>query len=85
MTTPTERSLYGKIGAHKSWARTENRSARTLPARKANRLRFEKLADPNNELTLAERQERAEHLRKAHYANMALKSAQVRRRRKGAA
>ena len=31
--TPAERQLIAQIGAHESWARTTNRSARTAPAR----------------------------------------------------
>jgi hypothetical protein len=65
--------LRSKIGAHESWARTENRSARTLPARIAADARFLKLADGDPK--------RAESLRRAHYARMALKSAQARRRK----
>jgi hypothetical protein len=73
VSTPTERRLRSQIGAHESWARTENRSARTLPARRALEAKWLKLAggDPR----------RAESLRNAHYERMALKSAQVRRRR----
>jgi hypothetical protein len=32
--------LAGKIGAHESWSRTENRAARTAPARAAALARF---------------------------------------------
>jgi hypothetical protein len=80
-STSAELSLAGKLGAHKSWAQTDNRSARTYPARMAFLAKFEREADPNNELLPAERAKRAENLRKAHYARMALKSAQSRRRR----
>ncbi len=73
LTTTTEARLRSQIGAHESWARTENRSARTLPARMAAEARFLKLADGDPK--------RAESLRQAHYKRMALKSAQVRRRR----
>jgi hypothetical protein len=83
--TDTERRLNGKRGAHKSWAQTENRSARTLPARLGLLAKFERLADPNNELLPAERARRAESLRREHYAAMALKSIESRRRGKAAA
>jgi hypothetical protein len=73
--TPAERTLRAQIGAHDSWAKTENRSARTAKARQAFQDRFltEAGGDPK----------RAEHLRKAFYARMSLKSAQARRRRGG--
>lgn len=83
--SPAERRSYGQIGAHESWARTEDRAARTLPGRQAAWYRFERLVDPEGVLPLAERAKRAEHARKAHFKRMAMKSAQVRRRRKAAA
>ena len=60
------------IAAHESWAHTEDRSARTAPARRALDEKFLTAAggDPV----------RAEHLRKAHFQRLALKSAQSRRR-----
>lgn len=74
--TASERSLRARIGANTSWAKTEDRSARTAPARKAFEDRFlaEAGGDPR----------RAESLRKAYFARLALKSAQARRRRAGA-
>jgi hypothetical protein len=72
MATPSERRLVASIAAHESWAHTTNRSARTAPARAALNQKFLDQAggDPV----------RAESLRKAHYARLALKSAQSRRR-----
>lgn len=69
--TPEERRLRSQIGAHRSWANTEDRSARTAPARRAMDQKFLDQAggDPV----------RAAHLRKAFYAEMALKSARARR------
>jgi hypothetical protein len=81
--TPAERSLRGQIAAHESWARTENRSARTAPARQAAFDKFERQVDPDQKLLPAERARRAEHARKAYFAQLALKSAQSRRRRTG--
>lgn len=71
----SERSLRGKIAVETSWANTHDRSARTANARRALDAKFLEQAsgDPK----------RAEHLRKAHYARLALKSAQARRRRSG--
>jgi hypothetical protein len=79
------RSQIGRIGAHASWAKTENRSARTAPARRAMLDKFEREVDPNNELTPAERAKRAESARKAYFTRLSLKSAQARRRRAGGA
>lgn len=81
--TPAERRLVGEIGAHASWARTENRSARTEPARRAALEKFEREVDPGGDLPPAERAKRAEHARKMHFKRLALKSAQARRRRSG--
>lgn len=70
--TESERSIAGSIGAHMSWANTKDRAARTAPARAAMDRKFLEQAggDP----------ERAEHLRRAYYARLALKSAQARRK-----
>jgi hypothetical protein len=81
--TPVERSLRGTLAAHESWARTEDRSARTANARRAALDRFEKEVDPDGVLLPDERARRAEHLRKAYFARLALKSAQARRARRG--
>lgn len=81
---PTERRLAAQIAAHESWAQTEDRSARTAPARSAMLAKFEQQADPEGKLLPAERARRAEHLRKAHFQRLALKSAQSRRRAKEA-
>ena len=68
----SERRLIASIAAHQSWAKTTDRSARTLAARAALDQRFLDQAggDPV----------KAEHLRKAYYASLALKSAQSRRK-----
>lgn len=65
-------SLRGRIGAHTSWANTTDRAKRTAPARAALDAKF--LAQAGGDA------QRAEHLRKAWYAALALKSAQARRR-----
>lgn len=69
--TPAERTLRARLASHESWARTENPSARTQPARDALDRRFleEAGGDPV----------RAGHLRKAHFTRLALKSVQARR------
>jgi hypothetical protein len=80
--TPEQRSLYGRIGAHKSWAGTVDRSKRTQPARDAALARFEKQIDPDQVLPVAERRLRAEHARKAWMLELAAKSAKSRASRK---
>ncbi|MDC8980512.1 hypothetical protein PR370_01875 [Mycobacterium marinum] len=75
--TPELRRLRARIAAHESWARTPDRPARTAKARRALEEKF--LAEAGGDPV------RAEHLRKAHFARMALKSAQSRRRKAGAA
>lgn len=69
---PSERSLIASIAAHESWANTRDRTARTAPARAALDQKFldEAEGDPI----------RAEHLRKAYFARLALRSAKARRR-----
>jgi hypothetical protein len=69
---PSERSLSASIAALESWANTEDRSARTAPARRGLEEKF--LHDAGGD------PRRAENLRRAHYQRMALKSAQSRRR-----
>jgi hypothetical protein len=79
--TPEQRSLRGRLAAHESWAVTADPSARTAPARAAFLERFERQVDPDGVLDPAARARRAEHARKAHFARMALRSAQARRKR----
>jgi len=67
-----ELRLAAAANAHLSWANTTNRPARTSAARAARDAKFIEQAggDPI----------RAEHLRKAYFARLALKSAQSRRK-----
>jgi hypothetical protein len=69
---PNVRQLVGRIGAEISWANTTDRVARTAPARAGLYKKFldEAGGDPI----------RAEHLRKAHFLKLALKSAESRRK-----
>lgn len=76
----TPRQIIGAIGAHESWSRTTDRTARTAPARTAFMERFERQVDPEGVLPDAERAVRAEHAMKAHFLRLALKSAASRRR-----
>ena len=67
-------SMLGRIGAHTSWANTIDRTARTAPARAALEQKFLDLAEGDPV--------RANHLRKAHFQRLALKSAQARAAKK---
>lgn len=73
--TPTERKLAAQLAAHTSWANTTDRTARTAKARAAMTQKFldEAAGDPV----------RADSLRKAFYARLALKSVVSRRRAAG--
>lgn len=73
--TDSELSIAGRIGAHISWANTPDRTARTAPARAGFDAKFLEQAEGDPV--------RAAHLRKAHFAKLALKSAQARRRKSG--
>lgn len=75
--TPGELTLRAQLAAHTSWAKTTDRSARTANARRALENKFLAEADGDPQ--------RAESLRKAYYARLALKSAKARRRRGSAA
>lgn len=83
--TPAERVLAGRKGAHRSWARTADRSGRTAPAREAFMARFEREVDPDGTLDPAERARRAENARKAYFADLSLKAAKARRRNRRSA
>jgi hypothetical protein len=80
--TDSEISLRTRRAAHLSWANTDDRRARTAPARKAFEDSFSRKADPDGVLSVAERERRAEHLRKAFYAELSRNSAQARRIKK---
>src|SRR4051812_46318107 len=79
--TPEERRARAKVAAHTSWANTRDRSARTARARAGLEAKFEREADPEGVLSPRQRAERADSLRKAHYARMALAAAKARRRK----
>ncbi|MGW4716756.1 hypothetical protein [Nocardia sp. NPDC004260] len=81
MSTPVERTLQARIAAHESGAKTSDRAARTAKARAAMASKFDRIVDPDGLLSPEERAYRADQARKAHYTRLALKSAQVRRRR----
>jgi hypothetical protein len=71
--TPAERALWGRKGGHTSWGNTTDRTARTAPARAALEQRFIDQAGGDAQ--------RAANIRAAYYADLALRSAQARRRK----
>jgi hypothetical protein len=82
--SPTERSQIARVAAHVMHGHHSTEET-TRAGRKAFLDRFEREADPDNTLDPAERARRAGHLRKAHFARLALRSAKARRLRKGGA
>lgn len=76
-----ERSLAGRLGAYIAHSRHDGLEI-TRAAREAFRSKFEREVDPDGVLPEDERLRRAEMARKAHFARLALKSAQVRRRKR---
>lgn len=80
--TPTERVLRARIAAYSLHAMHDARET-TAAARAAFLRRFEDEVDPDRVLPESERLRRADSARRAHFARLALKSLQ-RRRKKGA-
>ena len=72
----------GRLGAHAAHSRNDPR-AMTAAARGAFLSSFERQADPDGILPVAERMRRAEHLKRAHFLRMALKSGATRKARAG--
>jgi len=74
------RKLRAQLGAHAMWANTLDPASRTAKARSAANGRFERLAREKHPDATDEQIARvAEHLRKAHFKAMGLKSAMARR------
>lgn len=80
---PSERQQSGRYGGLKSWANTVDRSARTEPARSASpgsvdywvgKLDKKRFADATEAQKLAA----AEAAKRAHFAELAMRSAKVR-------
>jgi hypothetical protein len=80
LSTPEERSLRARIAAHSLHAQRDPRET-TQKARATFLNRFDREVDPTGVLSPEERKRRAEHARKAHFAKLALKSAQARRKK----
>ncbi len=79
-STPEQRSLRARIGAHALHAQVVDPAAHTAPARAAFLDRFEREVDPDGALPPEERARRAEHAKRAYFARLALASAKARRR-----
>ena len=76
----SERVLTGRIGAYVLHSKYDSREL-TKAAHAAFEGKFEREVDPDGVLPLEERLRRADMARKAHFARLALKSAQARRKR----
>jgi hypothetical protein len=77
----TDRSTLASLGAHSKWAKVKDRSQATEAAREAFNDRFVREVVPEfgDDLPPDELAFRVKHARKAYYARLSLKSAQVRR------
>ncbi|MBN9799245.1 hypothetical protein DMP15_18545 [Pseudonocardia sp. UM4_GMWB1] len=84
-TSAAEKRAASQLGAHTRWARETDRHAAMQPARDGLWQRFLRQADPDTVLPEHVRVERAESLRRAHFAELALRSARARRLRREAA
>lgn len=79
-------SLIATARNHEYWATVDDRTAATQPARDAFRDRFlNEAREKFGDLAPDDLARRAENLRKAFYARLALKSAQARRKKTSAA
>lgn len=78
---PVDRTLRARLAAHSSWAKTTDPTSRTAKARTAANNKFmtqaRELHPGGSDELIATT---AEHLRKAHFARMGLKSAAARRK-----
>jgi hypothetical protein len=85
---PNQRQAIARLGAHISWAHTDDRSARTRPARRNSpasldyhlaRLDPERFANATDSQKLAA----AESAKKAYYAGLTMRSIAARRGGRG--
>ena len=77
--TPAEISLRNRAASNESWARTDDREARTRKARAGVFAKYEQQVDPDGRLSPEERRRRAVSLRTAHMQRLAVKSVRSRR------
>ena len=80
--TPEQRSLAARLAIHARWSGEPDPAACTAAAREAFLTRFDRELDPDGILEPAERARRAAHARQAYFARLALRSSQVRAKRK---
>ncbi len=80
--SPAERRLRARLAAYAQHGHRDPREA-TAKARAAFLAKFERDADPAGVLPPEERRRRAESLRRAHFARLALASVKARRKAKG--
>lgn len=76
------KDINKRIAAEISWARTYDRSARTLPAREAFLKRFEREVDPDNKLPPDERRRRADHAKRAYMLQLSKRAAAAHKKRR---
>lgn len=72
-------SAQARAAAHRSWARTPDRQARTAAGTAALMAKFEREVDPDGMLDPRDRAIRAESLRKSYFGELAIKSHRSRR------
>jgi hypothetical protein len=73
------KDINRRIAAEISWSRTQDRSARTWPARQKFLQRFEREVDPDGVLPPDERRRRAEHAKRAYMLRLAKRAVNARR------
>ncbi|AUI56767.1 hypothetical protein B1H26_42405 [Amycolatopsis sp. BJA-103] len=78
--TPEQKISQTRTAAHRSWAKTPDRSRRTAPAREAAEARFEREVDPDGVMTPQARALAAASARKAYFGELARRSVAARRR-----
>ena len=78
-----DRSLIGRLAAHRRWSQCPDRTAATEAARRAFNARFEREVDPDGVLEPAERTRRAKNARKAYYADLRRRAAKARQQKAG--
>ena len=86
MLSPELASLRGRMGAHRLHALYDSteltRNAREASGAALDERLLDEI-DPDGKLSQTERQRRLHHARKSHFAGLAFKSAQARRRKAG--
>jgi hypothetical protein len=76
--------MRAKLAAHTRWSR-EDPTENAIRGQRGLQAKFERDVDPEGVLPPAERARRAESLRQAHMARLALASSRARKARRGGA